>query len=111
MGVVCGEVFVWVGEDFSKNCHFVVELGNRVRFWQDGWYGDQPFQLAFPGLYGIAIDREASVEASLSRRGQRIEEFGMFILFGNLMIGRQMKGYIFFISSEPILLQWILETD
>ena len=82
-----------------------------MRFWQDEWYGDQTFQLAFPRLYGIAIDREASVEASLSRRGQRIEEFGMFILFGNLMIGRQMKGYIFFISSEPILLQWILETD
>ena len=56
-------------EDFSKNCQFVVRLGNRVRFWQDGWYGDQPFQLAFSGLYGIALDKEASVEASLSRQG------------------------------------------
>ena len=54
-------------EDFGKNCQFVVGLGNRVRFWQDGWYGDQPFQLAFPRLYGIALDKEASVEASLSR--------------------------------------------
>ena len=54
-------------EDFSKNCQFVVGLGNRVRFWQDGWYGDQPFQLAFPTLYGIAIDKEVSVEASLLR--------------------------------------------
>ena len=25
-------------------------------------------------------------------RGRRIEEFGMFVLFGNLMIGRWMKG-------------------
>ena len=40
-----------------------------MRFWQDGWYGDQPFQLAFLRLYGIAIDKEASVEASLSRQG------------------------------------------
>ena len=35
MGVVCG---LWRGirmgwEDFSKNCQFVVGLGNRVRFW------------------------------------------------------------------------------
>ena len=40
-----------------------------MRFWQDGWYGDQSFQLAFSRLYGIAIDREASIEASLSRQG------------------------------------------
>ncbi|XP_065627831.1 sphingoid long-chain bases kinase 1 [Quercus suber] len=56
-------------EDFSKNCQFVVGLGNRVRFWQDGWYGDQPFQLAFPRLYAIVIDKEVSVEESLSRQG------------------------------------------
>ena len=34
-----------------------------------GWYGDRPLQLAFPRLYGITIDKEASVEASLSRQG------------------------------------------
>ena len=56
-------------EDFSKNCQSVVGLGNKVRFWQDGWYRDQPFQLAFPRLYGIAIDKEVSVEDSLSRQG------------------------------------------
>ena len=59
-----------------------------MRFWQDGWYGDQPFQLAFPRLYRIDIDREASVKLLCQGRGRRIEEFGMFILFGNLMIGR-----------------------
>ena len=56
-------------EDFSKNCQFVVGLGNRVRFWQDGWYGDQHFQLAFPRLYGITVDKEVFVEASLLRQG------------------------------------------
>ena len=40
-----------------------------MRFWQDGWYGDQPFELVFPRLYGIAIDKEVIVEASLSRQG------------------------------------------
>ena len=56
-------------EDFSKNTQLVVGLGNKVRFWQDGWYGDQHFQVAFLRLYGIAIDKEAFVEASLARQG------------------------------------------
>ena len=73
-------------EDFSKNCQFVVGLGNRVRFWQDGWYGDQHFQLAFPRLYGIAVDKEVFVE-----------EFGMFVLLEILVIGSWMKGCIFFV--------------
>ena len=69
-----GSSWVWFVErysqgmgGFSKNCQFVVGLGNRVRFWQGGWYGDQPFQLAIPRLYGISIDKEVSVEASLLR--------------------------------------------
>ena len=81
-----------------------------MRFWQDGWYGDRPFQLAFPRLYGIAIDKEVSVEASLSRQGLRLEDFGMFVLFENLMIEKWMKGCIFFIYWELILLQWMWET-
>ena len=87
-------------EDFSKNCQFVVGLGNRVRFWQDGWYGDKPFQLAFPRLYGIAIDKEVSVELLkllCQGRGRRREEFGMYVLLEILMIGRWMKGCIFFV--------------
>ena len=34
-------------KDFSKNCQFVVRLGNRVRFWQDGWYGGSTFPIGF----------------------------------------------------------------
>ena len=59
-----------------------------MRFWQDGWYGDQPLQLAFPRLYGIAIDKEIHVEASLPRQRAEEEEFGMFVLLEILMIGR-----------------------
>ena len=40
-----------------------------MRFWQDGWYRDHPFRLAFPRLYGIAFDKEVSVETSLPRQG------------------------------------------
>ena len=59
MGVVYVEGIRMGWEDFSKNTQFFVGMANKVRFWQDG-YGDQPFQLAFPRLYGIAIDKEAS---------------------------------------------------
>ena len=67
----CG---LWKGihvtwEDFSKNTQFVVGIGNRVRFWQDGWCEDQTFQLAFLRLYGIATDKEVSIESSLTMLG------------------------------------------
>ena len=34
-------------ETFSKNTRFEIRVGNRVKFWQDWWCGDQPLQLAF----------------------------------------------------------------
>ena len=34
-------------EDFRKNTQLFVGLENRMRFWHDGWCGDQPLQLAF----------------------------------------------------------------
>ena len=58
-------------KDFSKHTQFVVAMGNRVRFWQDGLYGDQPFQIAYPRLYGIAINKDAYVGSSLIRLGAR----------------------------------------
>ncbi|KAK9988965.1 hypothetical protein SO802_029204 [Lithocarpus litseifolius] len=56
-------------EEFRKHCQLVAGVGNRVRFWQDVWYGDLSFQVAFPRLYGIAADREVTVESSLPRQG------------------------------------------
>ena len=79
-------------EDFSKNTQFVVGLRNRVRFWQDGWYGDQPFQVAFSRLNGIAIDKEAFVEASLSRQEAEDRRIWDVHFFENLMIGRLGDG-------------------
>ena len=73
--------------DFSKNTHFAVGVGSRVKFWQDVWCGDQPLQLAFLRLYGIATYREASIEFSLLRLGVGEGEVGMFVSFEILMIG------------------------
>ena len=73
--------------DFSKNTHFAVGVGSRVKFWQDVWCGDQLLQLAFLRLYGIATYREASIEFSLLRLGVGEGEVGMFVSFEILMIG------------------------
>ena len=53
-----------------------------------GWVvWGQPLQLAFPRLYGIATDKEASIEYSLTRLGRGREEIGMFVSSETLMIG------------------------
>ena len=44
-------------EDFSKNCQFVVGLGNTVRFWQDGWYGDHLFNWLSQGCMVLSLIR------------------------------------------------------
>ena len=54
-------------EVFSKNIRFEVELRDRVKFWIDRWCEDLPLQLAFPVVYRIATNREASVDSSLER--------------------------------------------
>ena len=57
-------------EAFSQYTWFEIGVGNRVKFWQDCWCGDQPSQLSFPVLYEIAINREASIEFFLARQGE-----------------------------------------
>ena len=55
-------------EAFSKNIQFKIGVGSRVKFWIDWWCGDLPLRLAFPVLYNIATNREASVDSSLIRQ-------------------------------------------
>ena len=59
-------------EDFSKNIHFEIVVGDRVKLWTDLWCGDSPLQLIFPNVYGMVSDKGASVASSLERLG--IEE-------------------------------------
>ena len=56
-------------EEFSKNIRFVVGVGNRVKLWTDQWCGDSLLLLAFPSVYGIVSNKEASVASSLERLG------------------------------------------
>ena len=55
-------------EDFRKNIHFEVGVGDRVKLWTDQRCGDSPLQLTFPNVYGIASNKGASVASSLERR-------------------------------------------
>ena len=44
-------------EAFSKNIHFQVGKGDRVRLWTDPWCGDSPLKLTYPVVYGIASNK------------------------------------------------------
>ena len=35
--------------------------GQRVRFWMDKWYGDEPLCESFPSLFSISLSKEAWV--------------------------------------------------
>ena len=59
-------------EAFSKNIHFKVGTGDRVRLWSDPWCGNSPLKLTYPVVYGIASNKGASVASSLEWLG--IEE-------------------------------------
>ena len=56
-------------EAFSKNIHFEVGTGDRVRLWTDQWCGDSSLKLTYLVVYGIASNKGASVVSSLERLG------------------------------------------
>ena len=53
-------------DNFFQHCAFVVGDGKRVKFWHDCWCGDMPLKGAFPELFVISGDREASVDDIMS---------------------------------------------
>lgn len=70
-------------EVFSKYIRFEIGMGDRVRFWTDQWCGDLPLHLSFPIVYGIAINREASVASSLERMGTKARRSWKVLLLRN----------------------------
>jgi len=49
-----------VGRD---SFHFSFELGDgsTIFFWHDRWCGEVPLKEVYPGLYVLAVDRNASI--------------------------------------------------
>ncbi|XP_058212771.1 uncharacterized protein LOC131324709 [Rhododendron vialii] len=46
---------------FQKNTYLVVGDGKRVKFWEHVWCGEVSLREAFPSIYILACDKEASV--------------------------------------------------
>ncbi|RVW59655.1 putative ribonuclease H protein [Vitis vinifera] len=46
-----------VFQDFSKYTRFVVGDGERIRFWEDLWWGDQIFKDQYPRLFRVVTDK------------------------------------------------------
>ena len=68
---------------FSKHIRFEVGVGDRVKFWTDQWCGNLPLHLSFLVVYGIAINKEASVASSLERLGTEAWRSWKVFLLGN----------------------------
>ena len=51
---------------FSKYTRFVVGDGERIRFWEDLWWGDQIFKDQYPRLFRVVTDKNILISSILS---------------------------------------------
>ncbi|RVW48807.1 putative ribonuclease H protein [Vitis vinifera] len=54
-----------VFQEFSKFTWFVVGNGDRIRFWDDLWWGDQPLGVQYPRLLSVVTDKNAPISSIL----------------------------------------------
>ncbi|RVW84726.1 Transposon TX1 uncharacterized 149 kDa protein [Vitis vinifera] len=54
-----------VFQDFSKFTRFMVGDGERIRFWEDLWWGDQPLGVRFPRLLRVVMDKNIPISSIL----------------------------------------------
>ncbi|RVW51835.1 putative ribonuclease H protein [Vitis vinifera] len=54
-----------VFQDFSKYTRFVVGDGERIRFWEDLWWGDQIFKDQYPRLFRVVTYKNIPISSIL----------------------------------------------
>ncbi|WKA00162.1 hypothetical protein VitviT2T_018548 [Vitis vinifera] len=54
-----------VFQEFSKFTRFVVGNGNRIRFWEDLWWGDQSLGSQYPKLFRVVTDKNIPISSIL----------------------------------------------
>ncbi|RVW97057.1 putative ribonuclease H protein [Vitis vinifera] len=52
-----------VFQDFFKYTRFVVGDGERIRFWEDLWWGDQPLKSQYPRLFRVVTDKNIPISS------------------------------------------------
>ena len=59
------KVIAQVFQEFSLFTRFVVGNGERIRFWEDLWWGDQPLGTQYPRLFRVVLDKNISISLVL----------------------------------------------
>ncbi|KAJ9689257.1 hypothetical protein PVL29_014768 [Vitis rotundifolia] len=54
-----------VFQDFSKYTRFVAGNGERIRLWEDLWWGDQIFKVQYPRLFRVVTDKDSPISSIL----------------------------------------------
>ncbi|WJZ96627.1 hypothetical protein VitviT2T_015292 [Vitis vinifera] len=54
-----------VFQEFSSFTRFVVGNGERIRFWEDLWWGDQPLGSQYPSLFRVVLDKNILISLVL----------------------------------------------
>ncbi|RVW91953.1 hypothetical protein CK203_030106 [Vitis vinifera] len=54
-----------VFQEFFKYTRFVVGDGERIRLWEDFWWGDQPLGSQYPRLFRVVTDKNIPISSNL----------------------------------------------
>ncbi|RVW84168.1 Structural maintenance of chromosomes protein 3 [Vitis vinifera] len=54
-----------VFQEFSSFTRFVVGNGERIQFWEDLWWGDQPLGTQYPRLFRVVLDKNIPISSVL----------------------------------------------